>query len=247
VIYSSGLSKSLRRPDPDRIIPANHRQGAGFRAIPFIGFAPGDAPGILERIVELLDKAVIGDRIKYLRKSKGLRQWQMAELLGATQPAVHKYENGILPEVKRLLELARVGHTSIEWILTGRHWENGSTQMERLDPEIYELAHQLHTLSAEDRKILAGAMELIGSAVAALRARSGADPRELGDAEVGRTMRAFDSRARECVTAAMAMYDAVMTTLSGSKVRELHRFGQEPGDAPLDLPLRAPGLQKSAG
>src|SRR5215813_13514873 len=85
-----------------------------------------------ESNVQPLDKAVIGERIKSLRKSKGLRQWQMAELLGATQPAVHKYENGILPEVKRLLELARIGQTSIEWILTGRHWENGSVDMERL-------------------------------------------------------------------------------------------------------------------
>ena len=195
--------------------------------------------------MEPLDKTVIGERIKYLRKAKGLRQWQMAELLGATQPAVHKYENGILPEVKRLLELARIGQTSIEWILTGRHWENGATQMERLDPRIYELAHELHALSGEDRKILADAMALIGSAITALRARTGADARELGDAEIGRTLRAFDSRARECVTAAQAVYEAVMTTLAGGKLRELHRFGRESSEG-LETPRRLPGLQKSA-
>src|SRR5437667_12634131 len=83
--------------------------------------------------MEPLDKAAIGQRIKSLRKSRGLRQWQMAQFLGATQPAIHKYENGILPEVKRLVELARIGSTSVEWILTGTHWENGSPEMQRMD------------------------------------------------------------------------------------------------------------------
>jgi len=85
----------------------------------------------------------------------------MAELLGATQPAVHKYENGILPEVKRLLELARIGHTSIEWILTGRHWENGATEMERLKSDVYELAYQFSAFTPEERRILADALEVI--------------------------------------------------------------------------------------
>src|SRR3989442_12746423 len=99
-----------------------------------------------ESNVEPLDKVVIGERIKQLRKTKGLRQWQMAELLGATQPAVHKYENGILPEVKRLLTLARIANTSVERILTGRHCENGSRDMDRLAPETYDLADRLSSL-----------------------------------------------------------------------------------------------------
>ncbi|TFH66693.1 MAG: XRE family transcriptional regulator, partial [Gemmatimonadales bacterium] len=78
--------------------------------------------------MEPLNKKEIGKRIKRLRKEKDLKQWQMADILGATQPAIHKYENGILPEVKRLLELARVGNTTVEWILTGQHWENGSEE-----------------------------------------------------------------------------------------------------------------------
>jgi len=89
-----------------------------------------------------LDKKEIGKRIKRLRKEKDLKQWQMADILGATQPAIHKYENGILPEVKRLLELARIGNTTIEWILTGRHWENGSETRERISREVCSLAER---------------------------------------------------------------------------------------------------------
>ena len=177
-----------------------------------------------------LDKKVIGERIKALRKTKSLRQWQMAELLCATQPAVHKYENGILPEVKRLLELARIGNTSIEWILTGQHWENGSTEMDRLDPSIYELAHQLQSLSDEDRRILSEALDFISSAVASVRDRAGAAPQEMGDVELARVLKSFESRSRETLAAALAVYDAVVTTLSNSKVRELHSFGQGAGD-----------------
>jgi len=198
--------------------------------------------------VEPLDKVVIGERIKSLRKSKGLRQWQMAELLGATQPAVHKYENGILPEVKRLLELARIGHTSIEWILTGRHWDNGSTGMERLKPEVYELAHQFSSFTTEERKILADALEVINAAVGAVRESSKHEPRDLNDVEIGRALKSFERHGRESLMVALSVYDAVVTTLANSKVRDLHRFGQgSPEELPSDRPLRMPVLQKNAG
>jgi transcriptional regulator with XRE-family HTH domain len=198
--------------------------------------------------VEPLDKVVIGERIKSLRKSRGLRQWQMAELLGATQPAVHKYENGILPEVKRLLELARIGHTSIEWILTGRHWENGATEMQRLKPDVYELAHQFSAFTPEERRILADALEVINGAVAAVREASKHEPRDLTDVEVGRSLKSFEKHSRESLVAALSVYDAVVTTLSNSKVRDLRSFGQGAGDVlPTDRPLRMPVLQKNAG
>jgi transcriptional regulator with XRE-family HTH domain len=198
--------------------------------------------------VEPLDKVVIGERIKSLRKSKGLRQWQMAELLGATQPAVHKYENGILPEVKRLLELARIGHTSIEWILTGRHSENGSTEMERLRPGVYELAYQLHSFTPEERKILADALEVINGAVSAVREASKREPRDLGDIEIARALKSFEKHGRESLVAALSVYDAVVTTLANSKVRDLHRFGQAgAAEAPAESPVRMPALQQNAG
>ncbi len=198
--------------------------------------------------MEPLDKLVIGERIKSLRKSKGLRQWQMAELLDATQPAVHKYENGILPEVKRLLELARIGHTSIEWILTGRHWENGATEMERLKSEVYELAHQFSAFTVEERKILADALDVINGAVAAVREAGKREPRDLSEGEIGRALKSFEKNGRESLMAALSVYDAVVTTLANSKVRDLHRFGQAPGEElSPDRPLRMPVLQKNAG
>ncbi|HEV8119683.1 MAG TPA: helix-turn-helix transcriptional regulator [Candidatus Polarisedimenticolia bacterium] len=180
--------------------------------------------------MEQLDKAAIGQRIKQLRKARNLRQWQMAQLLGATQPAVHKYENGILPEVKRLLELARIGNTSVEWILTGRHWENGSTEMDRLHNAVFEHAQQLHAFTAEERQALGSALEVLHAASRTLRANGSRTLADMGDAEIGRMIRSFEAHVLEPLVAALSVYDAVMSTLAQARVRELHGFSQ--GEAP---------------
>jgi hypothetical protein len=172
----------------------------------------------------------------------------MAQLLGATQPAVHKYENGILPEVKRLLEIARIGNTSVEWILTGRHWDNGSRDMDRMDAEVCHLAQQLHAFSPEERRAIGAALEVLHAAGRELRARSGAEPRELSDAELGRRLRALEAHVLEPLVAALGVYDAVVTTLARAKVRELHGFVQGDEEKPTEeRPVAVPQLQKNAG
>lgn len=183
--------------------------------------------------MEQLDKAAIGQRIKQLRKARGLRQWQMAQLLGATQPAVHKYENGILPEVKRLLELARIGNTSVEWILTGRHWENGSTEMDRLHNAVFEHAQQLHAFTPEERQALGSALEVLHAASRTLRDNGSRNLADLSDGEIGRTVRSFEAHVLQPLVAALSVYDAVMSTLSQGRVRELHGFSQGEAPAPV--------------
>jgi transcriptional regulator with XRE-family HTH domain len=200
--------------------------------------------------METLDKATIGQRIKHLRKTRALRQWQMAQLLGATQPAVHKYENGILPEVRRLLELARIGNTSVEWILTGRHWENGAPDMDRMPVEVFDLARQIHAFTPEERRAVGAALEVLHSTSRRLQEGSGADLSEMSDAEVGRRIRAFEGHVLEPLMAALAVYDAVVTTLARSRVQELHAFTHAVGDSvekSPDLSVAVPVLQKNAG
>jgi transcriptional regulator with XRE-family HTH domain len=201
-------------------------------------------------VVETLDKVAIGQRIKHLRKSRSLRQWQMAQLLGATQPAVHKYENGILPEVRRLLELARIGNTSVEWILTGRHWENGSTEMDRMRAEVFDLARQIHAFSPEERRAVGAALEVLHAASRHLREGAVDEVSELTDNELGRRIRAFEGHVLEPLMAALAVYDAVVTTLAQSRVQELHGFthsGTETIEKTPDRAVSVPALQKNAG
>ena len=95
-----------------------------------------------------LDKAAMGRRIREIRLGAGLRQWELARILGTTQSAVHKYEHGVVPEPRRLIELSRVGGTSVEWVLTGEHWESGATAQPRLGADVLETARRLSEMDA---------------------------------------------------------------------------------------------------
>ena len=115
--------------------------------------------------MEDLDKASMGKRIRQIRSRAELRQWELAKFLGTTQSAVHKYEHGVVPEPRRLVELARVGNTSIEWILTGNHWENGSSSQERLSPAILDTASVLREILDGDRPSVDEALRIVREAV----------------------------------------------------------------------------------
>ena len=103
----------------------------------------------------------------------GIRQWELARLLGTTQSAVHKYEHGVIPEPRRLVELAQIGGTSIEWVLTGRHWENGSTEQARLENGILETACRLREISHEGRAQIDEALRIFREAVRQVESHNG--------------------------------------------------------------------------
>jgi len=190
-----------------------------------------------------LNKKEIGKRIKRLRKEKGLKQWQMADLLGATQPAIHKYENGILPEVKRLLELARIGNTTVEWILTGRHWEQGSEERERIPSDIFELAERIQRFSREQRQTLISALELLENATARVRERSSRNITEVEIQEIARALKEFDTLTRKALLAALGVHESVVLSLAEGKIREFEKLssrsegveGDSTGHPPVKL------------
>jgi transcriptional regulator with XRE-family HTH domain len=123
-----------------------------------------------------LDKSAMGKRIKQIRLQAGMRQWELARLLGTTQSAVHKYEHGVVPEPRRLVELARIGRTSLEWILTGQHWESGSEEQERLTPDLLETAHLLRQIKDEERHSVDEALRIVRAAIDALNRKDSGRP-----------------------------------------------------------------------
>jgi transcriptional regulator with XRE-family HTH domain len=192
--------------------------------------------------MEPLNKKEIGKRIKRLRKEKDLKQWQMADILGATQPAIHKYENGILPEVKRLLELARVGNTTVEWILTGQHWENGAEDRERIPAEVYHLAERLHRFTEGQRRTLASALDMLEKAAQRIREKT---QREISDSDVqdvARVLREFDLVTRKAIVAALGVHEAIMESLVESQVREFQALS-----SPSSLEGEAKETRPAAG
>ncbi len=191
--------------------------------------------------MEPLNKNEIGKRIKRLRKEKDLKQWQMADILGATQPAIHKYENGILPEVKRLLELARVGNTTVEWILTGRHWENGSEDRERIPPDVYRLAQRFHRFTEGQRRTLGSALDMLDKAAQRIREKTQHDLPDSDVQELARALREFDTVTRRAIAAALGVHEAVMESLVESQVREFQALSSPAGSKPGDDESRVIG------
>jgi transcriptional regulator with XRE-family HTH domain len=175
---------------------------------------------------EDINKKEIGARIKRLRKEAGLRQWQLAEMIGATQPAIHMYERGVLPEPRRLLELARIGNTTVEWILTGRHWENGSEEMHRVPEEVYHLAFQFKEYSPEDQEILESAVRTLNLAVDVLNRTKG-EPERLSTEEVARQLKDSTGGSLQAVSAAIQVHAAVQKALLAESTSRYRRFNAD--------------------
>ncbi len=167
------------------------------------------------------NKKEIGARIKRLRKEAGLRQWQLAELVGATQPAIHMYERGVLPEPKRLLEIARIGGTTVEWILTGRHWEGGSEEMHRVPDEIYRLAFQLKEYSEDDRKAMQESMDIINNAVDAIRKTGKTRVDQMSIEEIARQIKGFPEGSRRALALALQIHEAVSKAVMAESTKRL--------------------------
>jgi len=160
-----------------------------------------------------IDKAAMGRRIKEIRKGAGMRQWQLAQILGTTQSAVHKYEHGVIPEPRRLIELARIGKTSIEWLLTGRHWENGSEAKERIDEGTFHLAAALRQFEERERRVVEDAMRILSDAAGRVERDGGREIGQLDTHDLANLLKGYGEETRRVLTAALAVHHAVMRTV----------------------------------
>lgn len=178
-----------------------------------------------------LDKVAMGKRIRQIRTAAGLRQWELAKLLGTTQSAVHKYEHGVVPEPRRLVELARVGGTSLEWVLTGRHWENGSDDQARIDAELLETASAFRRVSEPGRRTIDDAIRIMRDSLDAVESIS---PEERRDPTA--TIAALRSHGRdtlELLHAASRIQRAVLRRLTSDAAAKLDPALVEEADAGL--------------
>ena len=71
-------------------------------------------------------KRKLSENIRRFRRDENLTQEQLAEALGVSVSAVHKWESGqSAPELRLIPELAELFHTSTD-VLLGYEWQNGS-------------------------------------------------------------------------------------------------------------------------
>ena len=57
-----------------------------------------------------------GERIKNLRKSRGMTQQQLADALGVERSSIGKYETGSLPSAEGMLKLAEYFGVSVDYL-----------------------------------------------------------------------------------------------------------------------------------
>lgn len=74
----------------------------------------------------MLDLKKIGEFIASKRRQAGMTQLEVAEKLCVSFQAVSKWENGTLPSVEQLSELANLLHISVDEIISGRE-KNGES------------------------------------------------------------------------------------------------------------------------
>ena len=98
----------------------------------------------MQQIVYMIsDKKVmnmsIGERITSLRKQQNLSQGKLASILDVSRQAVSKWENDLAaPDTLKLIQLADVLKTDVEYLATGRVSEPKIQQVVVKVPEIQE-------------------------------------------------------------------------------------------------------------
>ena len=69
----------------------------------------------------------IGERITLLRKEKDISQAELAKRLEVSRQAVSKWEQGTSsPDTNKLIQLAKILDTEVEYLATGTHPEPSS-------------------------------------------------------------------------------------------------------------------------
>lgn len=77
---------------------------------------------------------MFGERLRQLRKEKGLTQADLAKLLGVSQQAIGNYESGVRqPDSGTMVKLADFFDTSVDYLL-------GRTDIRKFDLDIENIA-----------------------------------------------------------------------------------------------------------
>lgn len=98
-----------------------------------------------------MKKTVFADRIKELRKKKGLSQAELAEAMGVHFAQVSRYERGeTKPNAEAMTKLAQVLETSTDFLMNGTTDETAISA--GIDKEMISRFRQVQDLNADDKK-----------------------------------------------------------------------------------------------
>lgn len=74
-------------------------------------------------LADVFDQGAIGERIARAREEAGLRQEDLAELVGVATRTIQNYEAGSTTAYRKINKISEVTARSVEWILHGEKQE----------------------------------------------------------------------------------------------------------------------------
>lgn len=97
----------------------------------------------------LIDKSLIGERIRALRQKRGMSSGQLSKACGISTGNISALENGqTLPSSKALIALSSALDCSTDWILTGR--SSVSELLTSEENELFELFREVGPCDREE-------------------------------------------------------------------------------------------------
>lgn len=102
----------------------------------------------------------IGMRIRNLRRAKGIRQHELADMLSTTKQTISKYERGVVTNIpkERVEEMARILGTTPEYILG---WEDSTGNPVPLSEAQKRLVEYVSTVPANKAQLVLQVIRLI--------------------------------------------------------------------------------------
>jgi len=106
---------------------------------------------ILPLHLPTMTTSTFADRLKQLRKKKGLSQAQLAEAIGVHFTQVSRYERGeTKPNAEAMTNLAQILETTTDFLMNGTTGETAVSA--GLDKEMIARFKQVQELSSDDKK-----------------------------------------------------------------------------------------------
>lgn len=81
-----------------------------------------------------MKKTPLSIRISDVMKKQGMTQQNLALTLEVSQPAISSYLRGRMPPADILYKIARIGQTTIEWLLMGDSFSQATRVEEKVAP-----------------------------------------------------------------------------------------------------------------
>lgn len=93
------------------------------------------------------------NNLKQLRKSKGISQQQLADVIGVSQQSINKYENhNVEPDIRTLISIAEYFDTSVDFLIGKGESEKESCTPYELTPDESFIMNRYRMLDKDEKE-----------------------------------------------------------------------------------------------